>query len=753
MRKMGKMLSAAILAAMVAVAGFAGPIPVLAAEETTATVSLNSIANDYTGIDVTRTDDYTLLSIVEDGVYELTGEGFNVIVEIGEGKQVTLRLDNAKIDNSGLNAGKNDAAIYGNKDVSLTMELNGSSSLTGNPENKEQSDAIAMKKSENILTIQGSGSLAITGNDGDGISYKKGTVLIQSGTLSIKDIGGDGIQAENVSITGGTTTIVTAYENASTQYYTAGTSSVEGKNTIWEQNNGETKYERINVDTGSHKGLKVGTKAKTEVYLDGTESAVTEASGSLSISGGTLNIDTTGVGLKANFVSTTGYTAASNGVYIIGSPDDAISSNKDIFISGGVLNLSSSDDGISAAETLSITGNAKINIETSFEGMEGKNITVGTKGGNDSPTVIINSKDDGINAASKTLTYTYDSLENDDENYLKCSVRNKNNTCIFYSGSVTVKIDSANEKTVTLGQTTISYKASGDGIDCNGTLDIEGGEHFVFGQVSGDNSPIDTDDGFKLSKEATLFCAGGQGTGREAFPDSGTGVYVVYTEAGTANAQAAGSGGGTGGATPPDGMTPPDGGFTPPDGGPTLPDSGGSGFPGARNASFAADQTITVSDGSNDLFTQKLPYAATMIFYASDKLTSGTTYTLSTDQGSGSEEDPETKPDENPEDEEPPVVNEIEQIKSASVAFSSTTAKKKKIQLTIDGAAIEGAQYEIQYRKGNGAWKTVTTTDTSCVLKKLKRKKKYTLMVRLTKEIDGTTYTSAWSAETVVKTK
>ncbi|MBQ7506723.1 MAG: carbohydrate-binding domain-containing protein [Lachnospiraceae bacterium] len=840
-RKLRQRTMAAALAAVVAAAGaYAGPTAAAAEETVTASIDLSSIKDEYTGVTVEEADGYTLFTIGEDGVYRLSGEGKGVLVEVAEGKTVTLELKDATLDNSALTTGKNDAAIYGNKGCDLTIALSGNSVMLGNPENGELSDAIGMKKSENTLTINGTGSLSISGNDGDGIQFKKGTVVIQSGTLTMEAIGGDGIQAENVTITGGDTSITTAYENASTQYYTSGTSSVEGKNTIWEQNNGETKYERINVDTGSHKGLKVGTKGRTEEYLDGTESETTEASGTLTITGGTLTIDTTNVGLKANSVSGSGYTATSTGVYIIGSPDDAISSNNDIFISGGELKLASSDDGISAAGTLSITGDAAIEIETSYEGLEGKDILVGTKEGVDAPSVIINSKDDGINAASKSLTYTYDSAENEDENYLKYSVRNEGNSCVLNSGSVTVKIDSVNEKSVVLNGKTIGYKCSGDGIDCNGALDIEGGEHFVYGQSAGDNSPIDTDDGFTLNKAATVLLTGGQGMGNETYPSGGDGVYLVYTGEGSQTAVLAGSSNGTnpgggqpggntppggdgttrpeddgtapsdgmtppdGGMTPPDGgMTPPDGGMTPPDGGMTPPDSGttppdggmtppdgGMTPPGQQGGSFSAGQVAAISDGSTTLYSLELPYAAAMLFYASPKLVSGSSYTLSLDKTEAPEEsteDPEESTEgqeestegqeestegqeestegqeestegqeestEGQEEETDPETAAIEEIQKAGVDFVEVTAKKKKIKVTLAPTTIEGASYEIQYRKGNGAWKTVTSSDTAVLLKKLKRKKKYTLMVRLVKEINGTTYTSAWSAETTVKTK
>jgi hypothetical protein len=109
---------------------------------------------------------------------------------------------------------------------------------------------------------------------GDGISAKRdfdceegyGSVILSDGAVTInsKD---DGIQAENIDIRGGKLDITTSYDNASTSYYTGGSSYVSGKNTLSETGGASsTKTEYVSVDTGSHKALKGGTKAKTCYY-------------------------------------------------------------------------------------------------------------------------------------------------------------------------------------------------------------------------------------------------------------------------------------------------------------------------------------------------------------------------------------------------------------------------------------------------------------------------------------------------------
>ena len=200
-------------------------------------------------------------------------------------------------------------------------------------------------------------------------------------------------------------------------------------------------------------------------------------------------------------------------------------------ITGGDINLAVGDDGITCAGDIDITGDADIDITTAYEGIEGANITVGTSGATSGPSVSINSNDDGVNASSKTLLYTYDSEDDEDSNFLKQKTSKSGNTFTVYSGDVTVKIDSENTKSVTLAGTTISYTAGGDGIDCNGTLDLEGGTTYVFGEYNKDNSPIDTDQGFTLGENATVLAAGSDRMG-ESTPEYGTGTYITYGSAG-----------------------------------------------------------------------------------------------------------------------------------------------------------------------------------------------------------------------------
>ena len=680
-------------------------------------------SNDCSGIDVTEKDNgdrqSVRIEITKAGNYTLEGEGKNVYVEIAQGvEDAAITLNALKLDDSELYeaSGSDLSVISGGSGSRYILNMESDSEITGPGSYTKEYEAV-IKAASGQVTFKGSGTISILAS-GDAISAKKGTINISEGTVNITQSGddgikakngtvnvsggklvmseckGDGIQAENVNITGGEVDITTVYDNAATGYYKKG-SNVSGYNTIEES--GDTKTERVNVDTGSHKGIKAGTKASTKNYLDGTESETTAASGGLAISGGTINIDTTGAGLKANKVSGNDYSATSTGVYIIGSPDDGIQSNNDLVIRGGKITIASGDDGVSAAGSLSVTDAAELNVTAAYEGMEAAKVVIGTDGAASGPSVTLNTNDDGINASSKTVTYTYDSADNEDYNYTKTSASQKNNSCVIYSGTVTVKIDSANSKTMKLrnGSSTaekeISYSASGDGIDCNGTLDIEGGTVNIFGQSSGDNSPLDHDSGFTLGSKATVFAAGSSGMAGESIPGYGTGVYI---STGASAGGQPGTGGEGGPQMPGDQQNP---------GGPQMPGGqqnpggpgglggmmnstgndtqnvtsdtadtnampgmpGGSGTGNEGGVSFSANETVSVTNGNDTIFSQKLPYAAGFVLFASPALTSGTSYTITNGTssvqataatpsgGSGSENPGEDKPGEGQPGEKP----------------------------------------------------------------------------------------------------
>ena len=694
--------------------------------------------------------DSSEVTISEDGVYELSGSYKDTVINVEKG--VTAELIFNKLTLTDKNASAENMVTIG-KNAKVTITLKGSSKLIGSSSSETLESAIAHKKDggEGSLTIRdgGNGSLTITGTKDDGIKYKEGTVTIESGTLKITDCHGDGIQAENVSITGGYVDITTVYDEADTSFYTSG-NNVSGKNTITEQEN--TKVERVNVDTGSHKGIKVGTKAKTYSYksvtsedLEANKTYTQEGSGLLSITGGTVVINTAGTGLKANKLTTTGYTATSSGKYIVGSPDDALASNGDIVISGKAkVNVTSSDDGLSAAGTVTIKDTATVDIKKAYEGVEAEKIIIGEKNATSGPTITIESNDDGMNASGKIVTYVYD--DETESTYTKTSVSDGTNAINIYSGKVTIKIDSENAKTVKLNNSSLTYQSSGDGMDSNGDIDIEGGEVYVFGQSTGDNSPIDMDGNYTLSKNATVLAVGCNPMG-EVTPKAGDSVYVTYGESGNMGQFPGMPTDGT--QTTGDGQQPP----TPPTGDqtgngqqpPTPPtgDQAGNGQMPGGQATIAAGSTVTVKSGDTTVLETTLPYAASYIFYASPKLSSDAENTI-------------TVSEKTTDDSQTTDTKTTETIKGKTTTIKTAKALgKQKIKVTWEKNSLADG-YQIAYRKKGGSWKYVTVsnkTTVSKVLTGLKKGKTYEVKVRAYQKVNGKKVYAKYSKVRTLKCK
>ena len=128
----------------------------------------------------------------------------------------------------------------------------------------------------------------------------------------------------------------------------------------------------------------------------------------------------------------------------INSTDDCIHTNYgDTNINSSNLVLDTFDDGVHADYNLNVN-NASIQVNSSYEGLEGANVTIDGEQTN----IVTNSSDDGINAASDLV----------------------NNTNIYIKNGY------------------LRVYASGDGLDANDGLYLQGGTVIVEGPGSGNGS-------------------------------------------------------------------------------------------------------------------------------------------------------------------------------------------------------------------------------------------------------------------------
>jgi hypothetical protein len=155
------------------------------------------------------------------------------------------------------------------------------------------------------------------------------------------------------------------------------------------------------------------------------------------------------------------------GTVSVNSADDALHSDTTVSVLGGTVTLASGDDGIHGEENV-VINNADLEITKSFEGIEGIYITV------DESDVTIVASDDGFNATTGA------GGESDDNSRLTI------NSGYFYINATGDALDSNGDMEIN-GGTVITHGPSEEpevGVDCNGTCDVNGG----FLVVSGTNS-------------------------------------------------------------------------------------------------------------------------------------------------------------------------------------------------------------------------------------------------------------------------
>ncbi len=433
---------------------------------TVTTVNLADADTTITGSGAEFTQDsygYVLKLTEKSTVYILAGTLNGRILAVIDGSaQIVLNGVTVRCaDNSAF-------AVFGSKKKVVTLAdgtVNGFSDgnsysafydKNGQETTESENKLNAAFYSQKNLIINGEGTLNVEGNFNNAIGCK-GTLTIVSGTVNVTKAANNAIKANDyLYVKGGTINAVSDGDALKTD------------NEFTEADLAE------DADLGS-------------IYIDAADITVISAEDAITafnclyIAGGTFTV-TTGGGSTAAVNGYDGETSAkglkSDGSLIINGGkfdlnclDDALHSNGTILISGGVFTVATDDDGIHADNIVTVKGDADINITSSYEGIEGAKVII--NGG----LITIVSSDDGINAA--------DGTDN--------PMGQANPNCFIHiTGGI------------------IYVNASGDGIDSNGTVLIEGGEVYVDGPVSGADGALDSDGGI-LMNGGTLVALGSLG--------------------------------------------------------------------------------------------------------------------------------------------------------------------------------------------------------------------------------------------------
>ena len=230
----------------------------------------------------------------------------------------------------------------------------------------------------------------------------------------------------------------------------------------------------------------------------------------LKITGGRYTIDAASHGLSANDML-----GIADGEFSIVSGEDSIHCDLNVLIQNGTFEIDAKDDAIHADEILYVCG-GKINILNSYEGLEALDMKI-----MDGEIHIVAS-DDGLNAAGGTDSSGFGGMGNDQ--FGGQGGRPGGGQGGRPGGPGGMQSGSSDGSIVIEGGC-LYIKASGDGIDANGTLEISGGSVIVCGPTQGDTATLDYDVSGVIT--GGTFIGTGARNMAQTFSDSEQGVIAV----------------------------------------------------------------------------------------------------------------------------------------------------------------------------------------------------------------------------------
>lgn len=435
----------------------------------------------------------TAVTIGKKGTYILQGELKNgsVTVDAGVNDKVQLVLNGVQINSAASAA----LLISGGDKVFVTLAKGSENTLSNEGGFTDSVDGAVFSRQD--LSFNGEGSLTVESPAGHGIVCKD-DLVITGGNYSIRaashgvdvndsfrmnggtmkmDTGKDGIHAEDndntetgfVYISGGTLEIEAEGDGISAAY----TMQIAGGTMNILAGGG---YQNGANHSSDNWGDFMGGKPPRPRAVTATEESGTSMKG-LKAKGGLL---------------------ISDGIITLDSADDGIHSGTLTVINGGTVKIASGDDGIHADSDLTITAGT-VDITNSYEGLEALNVRL--TGGK----ISMVTSDDGINAAGGT----------DDSG-------NGGRDEMFGGPGGT---GGASNGSIIIDGGDLYIQASGDGIDANGRLEINGGKTVVCGPNSGDTATLDFDVSGTIN--GGVFIGTGSSFMAQSFSGNQQGVLAV----------------------------------------------------------------------------------------------------------------------------------------------------------------------------------------------------------------------------------
>lgn len=436
------------------------------------------------------------ITISSAGTYGISGtlKDGQIIVDAGDEDNVKLVLNGANISCS------NSSPIYiKNVKNAYLVLADGSENVVTDGENYVFEDETTDEPNATIfskddLFISGTGKITVNSNYNNAITSKddleienaninitsvadglrgKDSITITSGDINI-NASGDGMKSNNsedaekgyVLIKDGTINITSGEDGI--QAETSAT-IIGGDLTI--NSGGGSENSSKSSSTWGSWGKPMDFGSNTTATEDDTPSAkAIKGSTLVKIDGGNINID---------------------------SSDDSIHSNGNVEINGGNINISSGDDGIHGDDTIDINS-GEINITKSYEGIEAETINI-----NDGNIKVVAS-DDGINSAGGNDGSAVNGRPGQN------NFSSSSNASINFNGGRVV------------------VDASGDGLDANGSIYMNGGTVIVNGPEDNGNGALDYDGKFEISG-GLLIAAGSSGMAQSPSDTSKQNSINVFT--------------------------------------------------------------------------------------------------------------------------------------------------------------------------------------------------------------------------------
>lgn len=551
-------------------------------EQDATTITFNEQSIDIEDNNSVLINDNTV-KIHTSGTYVLEGSSTDsqVIVDAEDEGTVRLILNGVSLESTST------APIFvkqADKAV-ISAEAGTSNTITDPPEyvyEEETDEPKAAIYSKDDLTINGTGTLIVNGNYKDGITGKDDLKMIKA-TIEVTaeddgivgrdlfamndafitiDAGGDGMKSSNdtdenkanIVLESGSLTI-DAYSDGIQSENTV--TIVDGEYTITAGGGSPETIEATTEFGGGFGGQGQGTMPNGQEFSEGNmpQGKPDFAEGEESPEQGEMggfenrqppeqaqereqapnNTEETEETEEDDTTSTKGIKAENKldivgGSLTIDANDDALHSNNNMVVAGGEITLSTGDDALHADKKMTIS-DGSIQVDKSYEGIEGKSITI--SGGD----IHVTAEDDGINVNGGTDQMAMQrSRESQTENAEE-SVEDEGE-------------QESDEGKLLIEGGSIYIDANGDGLDSNTSAVMTGGTVLVYGPTNSGNGALDYDQSFEM-EGGTLIAAGSSGmaegvsesskqsTFMMTFPETLEAGTTVYVQDSNGNAEAA----------------------------------------------------------------------------------------------------------------------------------------------------------------------------------------------------------------------